>query len=78
MNYCKRCLYPQNHPLNITFDARGICSGCKIHEEKDFSEDVQLQLDESIASVEKQYFDREDERSLNLKDIAEEWVNRAI
>ena len=35
MNYCKRCLYPQNHPLNITFDARGICSGCKIHEEKD-------------------------------------------
>ncbi|MEC8907145.1 MAG: hypothetical protein VX407_08350, partial [Verrucomicrobiota bacterium] len=50
----------------------------KINEEKDFPDNVQLQLNESIASVEKQYFDREDERSLNLKDIAEEWVNRAI
>ena len=31
---CKRCLYKSNHPLGITFDAEGICSGCKIHEEK--------------------------------------------
>ena len=35
MNYCKRCLYPENHPLNITFDKEGICSGCRMHEEKD-------------------------------------------
>jgi N-acetyl sugar amidotransferase len=35
MKYCKRCLYPENHPLNITFDKDGICSGCKVHEEKD-------------------------------------------
>lgn len=35
MNYCKRCLYPENHPLNITFDKEGVCSGCRIHEEKD-------------------------------------------
>ncbi len=35
MKYCKRCLYPENHPLNITFDEQGICSGCRIHEEKD-------------------------------------------
>ena len=35
MKYCKRCLYPENHPLNITFDDEGICSGCRIHEEKD-------------------------------------------
>lgn len=34
MKYCKRCLYPENHPLNITFDERGICSGCLVHEEK--------------------------------------------
>jgi N-acetyl sugar amidotransferase len=34
MKYCKRCLYPENHPLNITFDNEGICSGCRIHEEK--------------------------------------------
>lgn len=35
MKYCQRCLYPENHPLNITFDQEGICSGCQIHEEKD-------------------------------------------
>ena len=35
MNYCKRCLYPENHPLNITFDDQGVCSGCRVHEEKD-------------------------------------------
>ena len=34
MKYCKRCLYPENHPLNITFDERGVCSGCLTHEEK--------------------------------------------
>lgn len=35
MKYCSRCLYPENHPLNITFDEKGICSGCRVHEEKD-------------------------------------------
>ncbi|OGI11762.1 MAG: LPS biosynthesis protein [Candidatus Margulisbacteria bacterium GWF2_35_9] len=35
MKYCKRCLYPENHPLNIIFDNDGICSGCRVHEEKD-------------------------------------------
>jgi N-acetyl sugar amidotransferase len=35
MIYCKRCLYPSNHPLNITFDENGVCSGCRVHEEKD-------------------------------------------
>jgi N-acetyl sugar amidotransferase len=35
MEYCKRCLYPENHPLNIVFDEHGVCSGCRIHEEKD-------------------------------------------
>ncbi|MDR3491494.1 MAG: N-acetyl sugar amidotransferase [Gammaproteobacteria bacterium] len=35
MQYCTRCLYPANHPLYITFDAEGVCSGCRIHEEKD-------------------------------------------
>lgn len=35
MKYCKRCLYPSNHPLNITFDEHGVCSGCRVHEEKD-------------------------------------------
>jgi N-acetyl sugar amidotransferase len=35
MRFCKRCLYPENHPLNIIFDEEGICSGCRVHEEKD-------------------------------------------
>lgn len=34
MKYCKRCLYPQNHPLGIIIDDEGICSGCRVHEEK--------------------------------------------
>jgi len=35
MRYCTRCLYPENHPLNIIFDDQGVCSGCRVHEEKD-------------------------------------------
>ncbi|MEQ8170228.1 MAG: N-acetyl sugar amidotransferase [Candidatus Eremiobacterota bacterium] len=36
MIYCKRCLYPANHPLKITFNKEGVCSGCQVHEEKDY------------------------------------------
>lgn len=32
---CKRCLYTTDHPLGLTLDEEGICSGCRIHEEKD-------------------------------------------
>ncbi len=32
---CKRCLYKSTHPLGITFSKEGLCSGCRIHEEKD-------------------------------------------
>lgn len=35
MRYCKRCMYPENHPLNIILDDEGVCSGCRVHEEKD-------------------------------------------
>lgn len=35
MRVCTRCLYPENHPLGITFDEEGVCSGCRVHEEKD-------------------------------------------
>lgn len=35
MRICNRCLYPENHPLNLVFDDDGICSGCRVHEEKD-------------------------------------------
>jgi N-acetyl sugar amidotransferase len=33
--YCKRCLYPSNHPYGMVFDAQGVCMGCRVHEEKD-------------------------------------------
>ena len=32
--YCKKCLYTSTHPFGITFDEKGVCSGCQIHEEK--------------------------------------------
>ncbi len=35
VKYCIRCLYSSKHPLGITFNEEGICSGCLIHEEKD-------------------------------------------
>jgi len=35
MRLCQRCLYPENHPLGITFHEEGVCSGCRVHEEKD-------------------------------------------
>jgi len=35
MQVCKRCLYMSSHPLNLIFDEEGVCSGCRVHEEKD-------------------------------------------
>jgi len=35
INFCKRCLYSTTHPLGLILDEEGICSGCRIHEEKD-------------------------------------------
>lgn len=35
MQVCTRCLYTSAHPLHLTFDNEGVCSGCRVHEEKD-------------------------------------------
>jgi N-acetyl sugar amidotransferase len=35
MRFCLRCLYHEHHPLGLTFDEQGICSGCRVHQEKD-------------------------------------------
>lgn len=35
MRFCKRCLYATTHPLGLVLDREGICSGCRVHEEKD-------------------------------------------
>lgn len=32
---CVRCLYSVFHPLGLVLDEEGVCSGCRIHEEKD-------------------------------------------
>ena len=48
--FCKRCLYTNKHPLGITIDKEGICSGCRIHEEKDYLDwDSRLDLLKSIV-----------------------------
>lgn len=33
--FCRRCLYSTRHPLGLILDEEGICSGCRVHEEKD-------------------------------------------
>jgi len=33
--FCRRCLYGTSHPLVLTLDEERICSGCRVHEEKD-------------------------------------------
>jgi len=35
ITHCKRCLYSKAQALGLTIDADGICSGCRVHEEKD-------------------------------------------
>jgi N-acetyl sugar amidotransferase len=35
LRVCARCLYTELHPLNIVINDDGLCSGCRIHEEKD-------------------------------------------
>jgi N-acetyl sugar amidotransferase len=32
--FCRRCLYSNQHPLKITFNEQGVCSGCSVHSEK--------------------------------------------
>jgi N-acetyl sugar amidotransferase len=32
---CARCLYTEAHPLHLVLDAQFVCSGCRVHEEKD-------------------------------------------
>jgi N-acetyl sugar amidotransferase len=34
MKFCSQCLYSENHPFGITFNDKGLCSGCIIHKEK--------------------------------------------
>jgi len=50
MIYCKRCLYPTNHPYGMVLDDKDVCMGCRIHEEKDALDwDVRLHMLERIV-----------------------------
>jgi N-acetyl sugar amidotransferase len=31
---CTRCLYPADHPFGLALDENGVCTGCRVHEEK--------------------------------------------
>ena len=51
IRFCKRCLYATTHPLGLVLDSEGVCSGCRVHEEKD-SLDWRLRFDKLKAIVE--------------------------
>ncbi|MDP1604351.1 MAG: N-acetyl sugar amidotransferase [Legionella sp.] len=49
--FCKRCLYGTNHPLGLTINNEGICSGCLTHEEKDVLDwDARWQMLQNLAA----------------------------
>lgn len=35
VSYCKRCVYPSSSAIPLNFDENGICSGCRVHIQKD-------------------------------------------
>ena len=51
--FCKKCLYSSSHPLGLTFNDKGICSGCEIHQEKyDLNWEKRFQ---KLVKITKQY-----------------------
>jgi N-acetyl sugar amidotransferase len=51
--FCNRCLYHNHYPLHIIFDEQGVCSGCRVHEEKDTLN--WTQRGEKLATILDQY-----------------------
>jgi N-acetyl sugar amidotransferase len=35
MTWCKRCLYPSSSAVALIFDDDGVCSGCRVHDQKE-------------------------------------------
>ncbi|MDP2973423.1 MAG: N-acetyl sugar amidotransferase [Candidatus Diapherotrites archaeon] len=35
MRFCTRCVYPETSAIKMTFDEKGVCSGCRVAEEKE-------------------------------------------
>ncbi len=36
IKFCTNCLYSNLHPLGLTFNEAGVCSGCQVHKEKNY------------------------------------------
>ncbi len=34
VKWCQRCVYPSSSAITLRFDEHGICSGCRVHEQK--------------------------------------------
>src|SRR4051794_21630738 len=34
MRYCTRCVYPAVAATPLTFDANGVCSGCRVYDQR--------------------------------------------
>src|SRR3989344_1395211 len=35
MRWCTKCVYPESSAVKLTFDDRGVCSGCRVSEQKE-------------------------------------------
>ena len=45
MKWCNRCVYPESSAVKLFFDKDGICSGCRVNEQKmeiDWNERAQM------------------------------------
>lgn len=49
VNYCSRCVYPSSSAVQLVFDENGVCSGCRVHDQKktiDWDERLEWLLEE--------------------------------
>lgn len=49
ISYCSRCVYPSSSAVPLTFDKNGVCSGCRVHDQKkeiDWEERLEILLEE--------------------------------
>lgn len=48
ISWCARCVYPSSSAVPLSFDENGVCSGCRVHEEKkeiDWDERLEMLLE---------------------------------
>ena len=49
ISWCSRCLYPSSSAVPLVFDEAGVCSGCRVHDQKseiNWSDRLNLLLDD--------------------------------